>query len=210
MLWWSASLHLGNFLCHGNLLSCWSWLELKFHKMNVAYSMLSSNRLHVCGDFSLLARAKGWVEMLDGLSNVRSTEQGGSVGTHYNLQCLSPDWVVLTWKPRHTRDNEKRQEGGEGGGGLLFKKRGKELGTWFVCETALVARNKEQKQLSGCDAGVWSKHKAAHWAGNAVLPQPWNLRVWGSRFSFLPIWRMEQDTAHGKFCWTDLFMWGKE
>lgn len=35
------SLKENNFLCHGNLLGCCKWLELKFHKMNVACSVFS-------------------------------------------------------------------------------------------------------------------------------------------------------------------------
>lgn len=46
-----ASFKENDSLCHGNLLGCCSWLQLKFHKMNVACRVFTFNQLHVCDGF---------------------------------------------------------------------------------------------------------------------------------------------------------------
>lgn len=77
------SLKENNFLCHGNLLGCCSWLELKCHKMNVVCSVCSSNQLHVCDGFSPHGSAEGLsgnVGPIDALSNI-----GTWVGSHTPL-----------------------------------------------------------------------------------------------------------------------------
>lgn len=87
-----SSLKENNFLCHSNLQGCCSWLEWKFHKINVAFCVFSSNQLHMWGDFNLMAQEQGWN------ASVRETQGQSRAGLYTQLfiqRLPVVSWLVL-------------------------------------------------------------------------------------------------------------------
>lgn len=102
------SLKENDFLCHGNLLGCCSWLELKFRKMNVVCSAWSSNRLHVCDGFGPHGPASAAGVNRDvGRPPRRATREHGWGRTPY-LQPLRQKSAVFPWGISNSEEKEKK------------------------------------------------------------------------------------------------------
>lgn len=86
------SLKENNFLCHGNLLGCCSWLGLKFRKMNVVCSAWSSNQLHVCDGFGPHGPASAAGVNRDEGPTAALSDAGAWVGPH-TVPAVSPPEV---------------------------------------------------------------------------------------------------------------------